>query len=47
MAFYPCIQTRHEQASSSIDDPQPSIPHDEVMAEMDADIAALPKKKHA
>ena len=26
----------------SIDDPRPSIPHDEVMAEMEADIAALP-----
>ena len=26
----------------SIDDSRPSIPHDEVMAEMEADIAALP-----
>jgi hypothetical protein len=26
----------------SIDDPRPSIPHNEVMAEMEADIAALP-----
>ena len=32
---------------ASIDDPRPNIPHDEVMAEMDADIAALPKKKRA
>ena len=33
----------------SIDDLQPSIPHEEVMAEMDADIAALPavKRKRA
>lgn len=33
----------------SIDDPRSSIPHDEVMAEMDADIAALPtvKRKRA
>ena len=33
----------------SIDDPRPSIPHDEVMAEMEADIAALPavKRKRA
>ena len=29
---------------ASIDDPHPSIPHDEVMAEMDADIAALETK---
>lgn len=29
----------------SIDDARPSIPHDEVMAEMDADIAALPAFK--
>ena len=35
------------EIQSSIDDPRPSIPHDEVMAEMDADIAALPKKKRA
>jgi hypothetical protein len=32
---------------ASIDDPRPGIRHDEVMAEMDADIAALPKKKRA
>ena len=31
----------------SIDDPRPNLSHDEVMAEMDADIAALPKKKRA
>jgi hypothetical protein len=29
----------------SIDDPRPSLPHDEVMVEMDADIAALPAAK--
>ena len=33
------------EIQEAIDDPQPSIPRDEVMAEMDADIAALPKKK--
>ena len=32
---------------ASIDDPRPSIPHDEVIAEMDATIAALPKKKRS
>jgi hypothetical protein len=35
------------EIQASIDDPRPSIPHDEVMAEMDADIAALPKKRRA
>lgn len=30
---------------ASIDDPRPSIPHDEVMADMDADVAALPSVK--
>jgi hypothetical protein len=37
------------EIQASIDDPRLSIPHDEVMAEMDADIAALPvvKKKRA
>ena len=35
------------EIQASIDDPRPSIPHDEVMAEMEADIAALPKKKRA
>lgn len=29
------------EIQEAIDDPRPSIPHDEVMAEMDADIAAL------
>lgn len=29
------------EIQDAIDDPRPSIPHDEVMAEMDADIAAL------
>jgi hypothetical protein len=31
------------ELQASIDDPRPSIPHDEVMAEMDADIATLAK----
>lgn len=37
------------EIQESIDDPRPSIPHNEVMAEMDADIAALPavKRKRA
>lgn len=35
------------EIQASIDDPRPNIPHDEVMAEMDADIAALQKKKRA
>ena len=35
------------EIQASIDDPRPNIAHDEVMAEMDADIAALPKKKRA
>ncbi len=34
-----------DEIQASIDDPRPNIPHDEVMAEMEADIAALPKKK--
>ncbi len=29
------------EIQTSIDDPRPSVPHDEVMAEMDAGIAAL------
>ncbi|MEO7560272.1 MAG: hypothetical protein ABIT23_08485 [Nitrosospira sp.] len=35
------------EIQASIDDPRPNLSHDEVMAEMDADIAALPaiKKK--
>lgn len=33
------------EIQASIDDPRPGIAHDEVMAGMDADIAALPKKK--
>lgn len=36
-----------DEIQASIDDPRSSIPHDEVMTEMDADIATLPKKKHA
>jgi len=36
-----------EEIQASIDDPRPSIPHDDVMTEMNADIAALPKKKRA
>ena len=37
------------EIQASIDDPRLGIPHDEVMAEMDADIATLPviKKKRA
>src|SRR5690606_21322831 len=35
------------EIQASIDDPRPNISHDEVMAGMDADIAALPKKKRA
>jgi hypothetical protein len=35
------------EIQASIDDPQPSILHDEVMAEMEADIGSLPKKKRA
>ncbi len=37
------------EIQASINDHRPSIPHDEVMAEMDADIAALPavKRKRA
>jgi hypothetical protein len=37
------------EIQESIDDPRPSIPHDEVMAEMGVDIAALPavKRKRA
>lgn len=37
------------EVQASIDDPRPSIPHDEVMSGMDADIAALPavKRKRA
>ncbi|AER55997.1 hypothetical protein DSC_06730 [Pseudoxanthomonas spadix BD-a59] len=35
------------EIQASIDDPRPGIAHDEVMAGMDADIAALPKKKRA
>lgn len=33
------------EIQESIDDPRPSIPHDEVIAEMDVDIAALPAVK--
>jgi hypothetical protein len=33
------------EIQESIDDPRQSIPHDEVMAEMDVDIAALPAVK--
>ena len=37
------------EIQASIDDPRPNLSHDEVMAEMDADTAALPaiKKKRA
>lgn len=30
------------ETQASIDDPRPSIPHEQVMAEMDADLATLP-----
>lgn len=30
------------EIQAAIDDPRPSIPHDEVMAEMNTDLAALP-----
>lgn len=33
------------EIQASIDDPRASLPHDDVMAAMDADIAALQKKK--
>ena len=35
------------EIQASIDDPLPNLTHDEVMAEMDADIAALRKNKRA
>ena len=35
------------EIQASIDDPRPNFSHDAVMAEMDADIAALPNKKPA
>jgi len=35
------------EIQASIDDPRSSILHDEVIAEMETDIAALPKKKRA
>jgi len=35
------------EIQASIDDLRPNLSHDDVMAEMDADIAALPKKKRA
>ena len=35
------------EIQTSIDDRRPNLKHDEVMAEMDADIAALPAKKRA
>ena len=35
------------EIQASIDDRRPNLKHDEVMAEMDADIAALPAKKRA
>lgn len=51
------LRTAHEAAAynqwltgeiqASIDDPRPNISSDEVMAEMDDDIAALQKSKHA
>jgi hypothetical protein len=35
-------QSLASEIQASIDDPRPSIPHDEVMAEMDTNLAALP-----
>ena len=35
------------EIQAAIDDPRPGIPHDEVMAEMDAAIAALPAIKNS
>jgi hypothetical protein len=35
------------EIQASIDDRRPNLKHDEVMAEMDTDIAALPAKKRA
>lgn len=35
------------EIQASIDDPRPNVSHDEVMAEIDADIAALHKEKRA
>lgn len=34
------------EIQASIDDPRPSIPHDEAMTEIGAAIAALPQTKH-
>ncbi|SDF07687.1 hypothetical protein [Rhodospira trueperi] len=31
------------EIAASIDDPRPSIPHDVVMADLEADLAALPE----
>jgi len=36
-----------EEIQASLEDPRSNLSHDEVMAGMDADIAALPKKKGA
>ncbi len=33
------------QVQASLDDPRPSIPHDEVMAEMDALIAEIERRQ--
>lgn len=35
------------EIQASIDDPRPGMRHDEVMSEMEADIAVLPKTKRA
>ena len=35
------------EIQASIDDPRPNLTHDEVTTEMDADIAAWPKKRRA
>jgi len=35
-----------DEIQASLNDPRPSIPHDEIMTEMDAGIAALSNEKH-
>jgi hypothetical protein len=35
----------HAQVQASLDDPRPSTPHDQVMAEMDAIIAEAEKRR--
>ncbi|MDP3091942.1 MAG: hypothetical protein Q8N04_14785 [Nitrospira sp.] len=35
------------EIQASIDDPRPSLPHDDVLADLDADLAGLPKPHRA